>query len=315
MFVIGKALSFDAVDDARRAEDAGYDGVRAIDHFFSGIPPAEPEAVPHCFVTLAAAAAATSRVLLTQTMVASTLRHPFEVAQAVACLDRISNGRAELGLGTGWLPIEHESMNLALGSPRERVARAVEAANVCRQMFSQDGCVDFDGAFFTAHCEAAWPATPHVPEILMGAHGRKMLLGAAGVADRIDLVEALAGGRPDYSGEHLNGAENLSERIAVANEAAAERGATLKFSATVNAIVTASVGERQQRRSTLADAAGCPVEALDDELLRIIDTDDGAIERLQALAGLGIDRLHIRPMDPRTQQWLTTALPTIRAIT
>ena len=39
MFVIGKALGFAVRDEAVAAERAGFDGVRVIDHFFSGIPP------------------------------------------------------------------------------------------------------------------------------------------------------------------------------------------------------------------------------------------------------------------------------------
>lgn len=314
MFVIGKAISFDAIGDAQRAEAAGYDGIRAIDHFFSGIPPATPEAVPHCFVTLAAAAAVTSRVLLTQTMVAATLRHPFEVGQAVACLDRISGGRAELGIGTAWLPVEHDSMGLALGTPGQRVDRAVEAAAICRQMFANQGCVDFDGAFFTAHSDAAWPATPHVPEIVMGAHGHRMIRAAATVADRIDLVEALAGGRPNFADDHLNSEENLLARIDIAR-GAADRDRALAFSATVNIVVTPHYEERAERRAALAAAGGCESDALDRELLRIVDDPDGAIERFRTLARIGVDRVHVRPMDPPTAQWLGDALSTIRAIT
>jgi alkanesulfonate monooxygenase SsuD/methylene tetrahydromethanopterin reductase-like flavin-dependent oxidoreductase (luciferase family) len=314
MFVIGKAIGFDAIGDAQRAEAAGYDGIRAIDHFFSGIPPAHPEAVPHCFVTLAAAAAATSRVLLTQTMVAATLRHPFEVAQAVACLDRISNGRAELGIGTAWLPIEHEAMGLALGTPGERVGRAVEAATICRQMFANQGCVDFEGTFFKAHSDAAWPVTPHVPEIVMGAHGRRMIQAAAGVADRVDLVEALSGGRPNFDGDHLNSEENLAARIDLARSSAVGRDVTLTFSGTVNIVVTADHGERDERRAALAEAGGCAPDAFNRELLRVIDDPDGAIERFRVLARIGIDRVHVRPMDPPTAEWLSDALPTIRGI-
>jgi alkanesulfonate monooxygenase SsuD/methylene tetrahydromethanopterin reductase-like flavin-dependent oxidoreductase (luciferase family) len=314
MQVIGKALGFDAVADAQRAEAAGYDGVRAVDHFFSGIPPAIPSAIPHCFVTMAAAAACTRRVLLTQTMVAATLRHPFEVAQAVACLDRVSSGRAELGLGTGWLPSEHASMGLDLGTPGERIARVVEAARICREMFANNGIVSFDGQMFRAHSDAPWPDTPHVPEIMMGAHGPTLLRGAAEVADRIDMLEALSGGQPNFSDQHANNAENLHERMTLASNVADGHGKALRFSATVNLLVSSDTAHRDDSRRGLAAAAHCDVAAFDGELLRIIDVSEGALARLQALAALGIDRLHIRPMDPATHVWLDEALPSIRAM-
>ena len=98
MKVIGRALGFDPVGEARAAEAAGFDGVRVIDHFFSGLAPQPPHAVSHSLSGLAAAAVATEQVLLTQTMLAAGMRHPAECAQAVATIDRISGGRAELGL-------------------------------------------------------------------------------------------------------------------------------------------------------------------------------------------------------------------------
>lgn len=310
MQVLGKAIGFDAVGDARRAEAAGYDGVRVIDHFFSGIPPEPPAAVPHAFTTLAAAAAVTERVLLTQTMLAATMRHPAEVAQAVAGLDRISGGRAELGLGAGWLPVEHESMGLPLGTPAERVERVIEAASICRQMFEQQGHVHFDGRHFRAHSEATWPETPHVPQILIGAHGPGLLRKAASVADRIDLLEAMRAGRPCFDGPDLNDEANLRHRIALARDASTER--ELRFSATLNITVRDSVADRDQARQPIADAAGCAPHTLDRELLRLVVTPEELFERVDLLAALGIDRLHIRPADADTQRWLDESLAAIQ---
>lgn len=315
MKVIGKAIGFDAVAEARRAEAQGYDGVRVVDHFFSAIPPAAPVAVPPCFVTLTAAAIATERVLLTQTMVAASLHHPYEVAQAVAAIDRLSGGRAELGLGTGWLKVEHDAMGLVLGTPAQRVARVVEAARICQALFDNDGVVDFDGQFFQAHSDAVWPATPHRPEILMGAHGPRLLAAAAEVADRIDLLEALASGRPDFSGPHANDRSNLETRIKLARGAAGDRAGHLRFSATVNMLVTPSIAARDVARTALADVAGCEAAALEDELLRIIAVDTEVLAKMGELASLGVDRIHVRPMDPFSQKWLDEALKDIQELT
>lgn len=313
MQVLGKAIGFDAIGDARRAEVAGYDGVRVIDHFFSGIPPEPPVAVPHALTTLAAAAAVTERVILAQTMLAATMRHPAEVAQAVAGLDRISGGRAELGLGTGWLPVEHDSMGLALGTPRERVERVVEAAAICRQMFEQQGQVDFKGRHFQAHSEARWPETPHIPEILIGAHGPGLLRSAATVADRIDLLEAMRAGRPCFDGADLNDETNLRRRIKLARDAAEAGGRELRFSATLNIIVRDGIADRDEARRPITGAAGCTPSTLDRELLRLVVTPDELFERVDVLASLGVDRLHIRPADVESQRWLDEHLPVIQA--
>src|SRR5512144_1578610 len=141
MEIIGKALGFDPVREALAAEQAGYDGVRVIDHFFSGIAPEPQRAVSHGIAGLAAAAAVTDRVLLTTTMLSAPIRHPVECAQAIATVDRISGGRAELGIGGGWNQAEFDAVGLVLGSPRDRVDRVVEAATICRRMFEQKGVV------------------------------------------------------------------------------------------------------------------------------------------------------------------------------
>lgn len=315
MQVIGKAIGFDTVSEARRAEAQGYDGVRVVDHFFSAIPPAEPVAVPPSIVTLTAAAMVTERVLLTQTMIAASLHHPYAVAQSIAAIDRLSEGRAELGLGTGWLKVEHDAMGLTLGSPADRIDRLTEAAQICRQLFENDGVVAFEGRFFQAHSAAAWPATPHRPDILIGAHGPRLISAAATVADRIDLLEALASGRPDFSGDHANTEQAVAKRIQLGRDAAGPRAADLRFSATVNLLACPSATARDSARVVLAEAADCDVSLLDDELLRVVDVDAEVLDKLSVLAQLGIDRVHIRPMDAYSQKWLDEALPDIQELT
>jgi alkanesulfonate monooxygenase SsuD/methylene tetrahydromethanopterin reductase-like flavin-dependent oxidoreductase (luciferase family) len=205
-------------------------------------------------------------------------------------------------------------MGLQLGTPRERVDRVVEAARVCRELFANNGRVDFDGQYFRAHSEAPWPATPHIPDITMGAHGPGLLRAAAEVADRIDLLEALSGGEPDFSGRHANNADNLCDRMALATSVADDHGRTLRFSATVNLLVSNDKDRRDSSRRELAAAAKCDAAAFDGELLRVIDVGEGVMARLQTLAALDIDRIHVRPMDPASQAWLDEALPSIRSI-
>lgn len=311
MQILGKALGFDPVTDARVAEADGFDGVRVIDHFFSGIPPEQPVAVPHAMVSLTAAAAVTKRVLLTQTVMAATMRHPFELAQAISCLDRVSNGRAELGIGAGWLLVEHERNGLLLGSPRERVDRLVEVAQVCRTMFHNSGCVDFRGTHFTVFSDAPWPETPHVPEIMIGAHGKILTRRVAPWIDRLDLLEAMSGGKPSFSGEHSNDSAHLVERIGVLHANAVR---DVAVSATVNLHVLETVNEVVEAQRNLAAIAQCDVSNIQRDLLRVIDTGDGVLKRLRILADLGVDRLHIRPKDGLSLEWLRRSLSSIKTI-
>lgn len=82
---------------AATAEAAGWDGVFVWDHLWNRTraPFADP------FVTLAAVAAATTRVRIGPMVVALPRRRPQLVAQAVTTLDRLCGGRMVLGLGLG----------------------------------------------------------------------------------------------------------------------------------------------------------------------------------------------------------------------
>jgi len=309
--LIGKALGFDPVSDATSAEHFGYNGVRVIDHFFSGIPPERPAAVPHAFVTLASVAAITKKVTLTQTVMAATMRHPFELAQGVSCLDRISNGRAELGLGAGWLVAEHEKNGLALGSPGERVSRLAEVASICRQLFVNSGCIEFSGKFFKVYSDAPWPSTPHVPEIMVGAHGLRLIEKVSPYIDRIDLLESMVDGRPCFVGVHSNDIKNLRNKIEV-HYSRAER--KTKVSATINLKVIEDNRSLEIAQTELASAANCNVSDIKRDHLRIIENETKVFEKLEALDGIGIDRLHIRPNDEYTKEWLNESVLKIQKI-
>jgi hypothetical protein len=82
---------------AAAAERAGWDAVFVWDHLWNRTlaPFADP------FVTLAAIAAATDRVLIGTMVTALPRRRPQLVAQATTSLDRLSGGRMVLGLGLG----------------------------------------------------------------------------------------------------------------------------------------------------------------------------------------------------------------------
>lgn len=95
---------------ARHAEDAGFDAFFRSDHFLSmgthvdGLPgPSD------AWITLAGIARETSRIRLGTLVNSATFRHPALLAVGVANVDDMSDGRVELGLGTGWYDAEHSA--------------------------------------------------------------------------------------------------------------------------------------------------------------------------------------------------------------
>jgi alkanesulfonate monooxygenase SsuD/methylene tetrahydromethanopterin reductase-like flavin-dependent oxidoreductase (luciferase family) len=83
---------------AAEAEEAGWDGLFVWDHIAYRAP---VEAVADPWVTLSAVACATERMRLGPMVSPLPRRRPVVVARQVASLDRLSQGRLVLGVGTG----------------------------------------------------------------------------------------------------------------------------------------------------------------------------------------------------------------------
>jgi probable F420-dependent oxidoreductase len=89
-------------------------------------------------------AALTSQIRLGTWIYLIGLRHPFVTARAVQTLDIVSNGRAEFGIGAGWLASEWEATQLEF---RTRGNRLSEAVDICRRLWSE-ASVEHHGEFF-----------------------------------------------------------------------------------------------------------------------------------------------------------------------
>jgi probable F420-dependent oxidoreductase len=107
------------VDLGRAADDAGVDRVVVVDHVVMGnntdkyvwgkfpVPPDAPWYEPITMLT--AIAAVTERVRLATGILIVPLRPAAFLAKQIATLDQLSNGRVDLGVGTGWQREEYEA--------------------------------------------------------------------------------------------------------------------------------------------------------------------------------------------------------------
>lgn len=98
---------------AKQQEDMGLEGTLAIQTFG---PP---------WISLAAAATATSRLQLASAVALAFVRSPFETAMAAIDLDRISEGRFILGLGPTARSVCEGIYGMPYGKPLEHLREAV----------------------------------------------------------------------------------------------------------------------------------------------------------------------------------------------
>ncbi len=106
---------------AERAEALGFDSLWFPESHF-----VERGAIPAPLLLLAALAARTRRVRLGTTSYLLPVRHPLQVAEEVAVLDRLSGGRLILGVGRGFRPTLFEAFEVPSNEKRDRFEAALE---------------------------------------------------------------------------------------------------------------------------------------------------------------------------------------------
>jgi len=118
-----------------RSGYAGIPGTPLPDAYRSTLAPTE---------VLAAVAAWTSRVRIGTSVLVAGYHRPVELAQRLATLDLLSEGRLDVGIGAGWSVDEH----LLLGvDPAARTARMGELVQALLACWGDDP-VAFRGRFF-----------------------------------------------------------------------------------------------------------------------------------------------------------------------
>ena len=130
------------LDMARRAEDAGLDSVWVGDSLI-----AKPRLEP--LSTLAAVAACTKRVRLGTAVLLAALRHPVLLAQTMATVDLISQGRLLIAAGVGgaFNDEQRAEWRAAGVSPSRRASRLEEVLEIVKGLGSGQP-LDFPGRHF-----------------------------------------------------------------------------------------------------------------------------------------------------------------------
>lgn len=254
-------------DQARRAEDSGFDAVLVPDHVLDGLVPP--------LVALDAMAAATSRLRVGTFVLNNDLRHPVLVARDAAALDLLSEGRFELGIGAGHAEPEYAALGVPFDRPAERVARLEEAIEIVRRLFDGD-TVTFTGSHFAVRDQRLIP--PRRPSLLVGGNGDRVLALAA---RRADIVGFTGLGRTRSDGQQHDtewSREQIDRKVGIVRSAAGGRYDDLELNVLVQHIeITA---DRRGVIEAIAAKVGGNIEHMMTAPYLLVGTVDQIVEQL-----------------------------------
>jgi F420-dependent oxidoreductase-like protein len=219
------------IAQAQEAEAAGYDSVFVMDHFYQlpglGTP---DQPMLEAYTALGGLATATKNVQLGTLVTGNTYRNPTLLAKAITTLDVASQGRAILGIGTGWYELEHEQLGYEFGTLSERFNKLNESLQIILPMLKGERPT-FEGKYYRAKEAMANPRfRDHIPLMIGGSGEKKTIPLAAKYFDHLNIIA---------------GFSELPRKVAVVKERCEEIGrdpATLETSMLVMAVIDEKVG-------------------------------------------------------------------------
>lgn len=259
------------IAQAREAESAGFDSVFVMDHFYQ-LPmlgsPDQP--MLEAYTALGALATATERVQLGTLVTGNTYRNPTLLAKIITTLDVVSQGRAILGIGTGWFQLEHDQLGFEFGTFTDRFNRLDEALEIILPMIKGEQTT-FSGKWYRASEAFANPRfRDHIPLMIGGSGEKKTIPLAARHFDHLNVIA---------------GFDELPGKLEVLRRSCEEVGrdpATLETSTLTTVLIGENAGpdqipaEMKQRM-----VVGTPDSVADQIKTKVIDAGiDGVIINL-----------------------------------
>jgi F420-dependent oxidoreductase-like protein len=189
---------------ARRADEAGFDSLWTMDHFFqiplTGQPPEAP--LIEAYAVLAFLAAETRQIRLGTMVTSVAYRHPGVLIKAVTSIDVLSGGRVIFGVGAGApfsqlpagrSPRDFEVYGLGIPFPSlaERFERLEEVVQIALQMWRGDER-PYEGNHYQLLRPLNSPNTlqrPHPPILIAGSGEQKTLRLVARYGDMCNLFD------------------------------------------------------------------------------------------------------------------------------
>lgn len=256
---------------ARRIEELGFSTLFIPDHFtdqFSPIP------------ALMAAADATTTLRLGGLVFDNDYRHPVIFAKDMATLDVLSDGRAEVGIGAGWMQSDYDAAGMAYDRPGVRISRLEEGVRIIKGLFG-DAPVDHEGKHYRITNYAGLPKPvqkPH-PPILIGGGGKRVLSFAGREADIVGVNFNLEPGAVNRDVLQTGDAAATEDKLRWIREAAGARFDQIELNVTV--FVAAVTDDRAKFAERLAPGYGMPADQVLESPHVLAGTVDQIVQTLQ----------------------------------
>lgn len=165
----------DLVARARHCDDLGFDSLWLFDHLYGPMLPDTPSFEGWTLAT--ALLTQTTRLRVGHLVLCATFRHPAVLGKMATTLDVISNGRLNLGLGSGSVEPEHHEAGIPWETLRYRSEVLEETLEVVTRMFTGRPAT-FSGAHFRVQDLPNVPAPVQQPRppIYVGGVGERRTL-------------------------------------------------------------------------------------------------------------------------------------------
>jgi len=173
------------LDVAKRVEQNGYGYIFRSDHLRPIISSKNQDS-PECWVSLGAIAAHTKKIKFGPMVSPIGFRNPAVLARMARTVDSISPGRLQLGVGAGWYGDEYLEHGIEFPSVKIRKAQFHEALRIIRPL-TQEGRVNFDGKFFSAHLDRL-PKPEQKIHMIIGGRAPSIIRETMKYADEWNFV-------------------------------------------------------------------------------------------------------------------------------
>ncbi|HQZ33256.1 MAG TPA: LLM class flavin-dependent oxidoreductase [Ilumatobacteraceae bacterium] len=180
---------------ARAAETVGFDSIWLGDHLLYDLPDGTVRGPWEVFTSMAALAAATTRVQIGSLVASLGFHEPAMLAKMAATVDGISGGRLILGVGAGWNQREYNAFGISYD---HRVDRFEEAFGLIRRLLAGE-TVTHTGTYYSLdRCVVDPPASRlGGPMLMLGSNSPRMLSIGLPHVDQWNVWWTLFGNTPE----------------------------------------------------------------------------------------------------------------------